>query len=103
MAYIGTLSCSDQLDTHVMDFITRLWPRRHKIVDEEKGLVFSLPMFRHRGGSGTIKIYNVPGVDTRAARTPPCMIRKAVCKKTIRGRRARTTLQIQPVEHRSGR
>ena len=32
-AYIGTLGCSDQLDTHVMDFITRLWPRRHEIVD----------------------------------------------------------------------
>ncbi len=64
MAYIGTLSCSDQLDTHVMDFITRLWPRRHEIVDEELGLVFSFPMFHHRGGSGTIKIYNVPGVDS---------------------------------------
>jgi hypothetical protein len=64
MAYIGTLSCSDQLDTHVMDFITRLWPRRHEIVDEELGLVFSFPMFQHRGGSGTIRIYNVPGVES---------------------------------------
>jgi hypothetical protein len=64
MAYLGTLSCSDQLDTHVMDFITRLWPRRHEIVDEEIGLVFSFPMFQHRGGTGTIKIYNVPGVDS---------------------------------------
>lgn len=64
MAYIGTLSCSDQLDTHVMDFITRLWPRRHEIVDEEIGLVFSFPMFQHRGGSGTIRIYNVPGIDS---------------------------------------
>jgi hypothetical protein len=64
MAYIGTLSCSDQLDTHVMDFITRLWPRRHEIVDEQLGLVFSFPMFQHRGGSGTIKIYHVPGVDS---------------------------------------
>jgi hypothetical protein len=64
MAYIGTLSCSDQLDTHVMDFITRLWPRRHEIVDEELGLVFSFPMFQHRGGTGTIKIYNVPGTDS---------------------------------------
>jgi hypothetical protein len=64
MAYLGTLSCSDQLDTHVMDFITRLWPRRHEIVDEEYGLVFSFPMFQHRGGSGTIKIQNVPGVDS---------------------------------------
>jgi hypothetical protein len=64
MAYIGTLSCSDQLDTHVMDFITRLWPRRHEIVDEEYGIVFSFPLFNHRGGSGTIRIYNVPGVDS---------------------------------------
>ena len=64
MAYIGTLSCSDQFDTHVMDFITRLWPRRHEIVDEEYGLVFSFPMFQHRGGSGTIRIYNVPGVES---------------------------------------
>jgi hypothetical protein len=64
MAYIGTLSCSDQLDTHVMDFITRLWPRRHEIVDQELGIVFSFPMFHHRGGSGTIKVYHVPGVDS---------------------------------------
>jgi hypothetical protein len=64
MAYIGTLSCSDQFDTHVMDFITRLWPRRHEIVDEELGIVFSFPMFQHRGGTGPIKIYNVPGVDS---------------------------------------
>ncbi len=64
MAYIGTMSCSDQLDTHVMDFITRLWPRRHEIVDEEKGLVFSFPMFQHRGMTGPVRIYNVPGVET---------------------------------------
>ena len=64
MASIGTMSCSDQLDTHVMDFITRLWPRRHEIVDEEKGLVFSFPMFQHRGGTGPIRIHNVPGVDS---------------------------------------
>jgi hypothetical protein len=64
MAYIGTLSCSDQFDTHVMDFITRLWPRRHEIVDEELGIVFSFPMFQHRGGTGTIRIHNVPGTDS---------------------------------------
>lgn len=64
MAYIGTLSCSDQLDTHVMDFITRLWPRRYEIVDQELGIVFAFPMFHHRGGSGTEKIYNVPGTDS---------------------------------------
>ena len=64
MAYIGTLSRSDQYDTHAMDFITRLWPRRHEIVDEELGIVYSFPMFQHRGGTGTIRIYNVPGTDS---------------------------------------
>ena len=64
MAYIGTLSCSNQFDTHVMDFITRLWPRRYEVVDEDKGLVFAFPMFQHRGGTGTIRVYNVLGVES---------------------------------------
>jgi hypothetical protein len=42
-------------------------PRRHEIVDEELGIVFSFPMFNHRGGSGTVKIYNVPGIDSMQA------------------------------------
>ncbi len=86
MAYIGTLSCSDQLDTHVMDFITRLWPRRHEIVDEEKGLVFSFPMFQHRGGSGTIKIYNVPGVDSLPLGGSTSNLQAAEMFKIDRGR-----------------
>lgn len=62
MAYIGTLSCSAQFDTHIMDFIARLWPRRHEVVDEQKGLVFSFPMFQQPGQRGPFKVYNVPGV-----------------------------------------
>ncbi len=86
MAYIGTLSCSDQLDTHVMDFITRLWPRRHEIVDEELGLVFSFPMFQHRGGSGTVKIYNVPGVDSLPLGGSSSNLQAAEIFKIDRGR-----------------
>jgi len=86
MAYLGTLSCSDQLDTHVMDFITRLWPRRHEIVDEEYGLVFSFPMFQHRGGSGTIKIYNVPGVDSLPLGGSSSNLQAAEMFKIDRGR-----------------
>jgi hypothetical protein len=86
MAYIGTLSCSDQLDTHVMDFITRLWPRRHEIVDEELGLVYSLPMFQHRGGSGTIKIYNVPGVDSLPLGGSSSNLQAGEIFKIVRGR-----------------
>ena len=86
MAYIGTLSCSDQLDTHVMDFITRLWPRRHEIVDEELGIVFSFPMFNHRGGSGTIKIYNVPGTDSLPLGGSSSNLQAAELFKIDRGR-----------------
>jgi hypothetical protein len=47
MAIIGTLSCAQQLNSQVMSFITRLWPRRLGLVDEQKGLVYSFPMFQH--------------------------------------------------------
>jgi len=32
-------------------------------VDEQKGLVYSFPMFQHRGAVHDIKIKGVPGVD----------------------------------------
>jgi hypothetical protein len=60
------LSCSQQLDSQVMSFITRLWPRRLGLVDEQKGLVYSFPMFQHRGAVHDIKIKGVPGVDVLA-------------------------------------
>jgi hypothetical protein len=63
MAIIGTLSCAQQLNSQVMSFITRLWPRRLGLVDEQKGLVYSFPMFQHRGAVHEIKIKGVPGVD----------------------------------------
>ncbi len=63
MAIIGTLSCSQQLNSQVMSFITRLWPRRLGLVDEQKGLVYSFPMFQHRGAVHDIQIKGVPGVD----------------------------------------
>lgn len=64
MAYIGSLNCDAQLDTHVMDFIGRLWPRRYEAVDVEKGLVFAFPMFQHPGMRAPVKVYGVPGVDS---------------------------------------
>jgi hypothetical protein len=64
MAIIGTLSCKAQVDSQVLSFITRLWPRRLTVVDEQKGLVYAFPMFQHRGGVRTIKILGVPCVDS---------------------------------------
>jgi hypothetical protein len=64
MEYIGSLNCDAQLDTHVMDYIGRLWPRRYEVVDEQKGLVFAFPMFQHPGMAAPVKIVGVPGVDS---------------------------------------
>jgi len=64
MQYIGSLNCDAQLDTHVMDYIGRLWPRRYEVVDEQKGLVFAFPMFQHPGMRAPIRIVGVPGVDS---------------------------------------
>lgn len=64
MEYIGSLNCDAQLDTHVMDYIGRLWPRRYEVVDEQKGLVFAFPMFQHPGMTAPVRIVGVPGVDS---------------------------------------
>jgi hypothetical protein len=66
MALLGTFTCKAQIDSQVMSFITRLWPRRLAVIDEQKGLVFSFPMFQHRGGDRSVKIKGVPGVDSIA-------------------------------------
>jgi hypothetical protein len=64
MKYIGSLNCDAQLDTHVMDYIGRLWPRRYEVVDVQKGLVFAFPMFQHPGMRAPVRIFGVPGVDS---------------------------------------
>jgi hypothetical protein len=64
MARINALGVRDQINCHILSYITRIQPRRLWIVDEEMGLVFGFPMFVHRGNVRTIHIIGVPGVDT---------------------------------------
>jgi hypothetical protein len=61
---IGALGCRDSMNTHILSYITKIWPRRIIIIDEEKGLAFSFPMFVHRGNVRSIKVSGVPGIDT---------------------------------------
>jgi hypothetical protein len=63
MAKISMLGCAASMNTHGLMYITKIWPRRIIVFDEEKQLVFSFPMFVHRGNVRHIKISNVPGVD----------------------------------------
>ena len=44
----STMTCSQQVSTGIFNFITRIWPRR-LIVDEQKGLVATFPMFVENG------------------------------------------------------
>ncbi len=62
-AKIGALGCRDSINTHILSYISRIRPRRPLIVDEEMGLVYTFPMFNHRGNVRSIKIVGVPGVD----------------------------------------
>lgn len=41
--------CREQFDSGIFAFITHIDPRRYLVVDEERGLVFGMFMFNHRG------------------------------------------------------
>jgi hypothetical protein len=64
MAKLLAMGCHDSMNTHGLSYITKIRPRRLIVIDEERGLVFGLPMFVHRGNVRQIKIVGVPGVDT---------------------------------------
>jgi hypothetical protein len=60
------MTCSDQLSTGVMSYITDINRRRFIAVDEEMGLVFAYSIFVHNGEPGIMKITGVPGITERA-------------------------------------
>jgi hypothetical protein len=64
-AVFRSMSCSDQLSTNVMDYITDINQRRLLAVDEDMGLVFAYSMFVHSGEPEVMEIRGVPGVAER--------------------------------------
>jgi hypothetical protein len=65
------MTCSDQLSTGVMSYITDINRRRFIAVDEEMGLVFAFSIFVHNGEPEVMKITGVPGITERANRWGP--------------------------------
>ncbi len=61
MAAFGQQTCSDQLSTGVMSYISDITDRRVFAVDEEKGLVFAFSIFRHTGEPEMIKVKGPDG------------------------------------------
>jgi len=59
------MTCSDQLSTGVMSYITDINRPRFIAVDEKMGLVFAYSIFVHKGEPKVIKITGVPGITER--------------------------------------
>ena len=59
------MTCSDQLSTGVMSYITDINRRRIFAVDKEMGLVFAYSIFVHNGTPKVMKIIGVPGTTER--------------------------------------
>lgn len=64
-AALAALGCAAQVDSQMFAYITSIDLRRVQIVDEQRGLVFGLSMFRHAGKARTLPIKGVPGVTSR--------------------------------------
>ena len=86
MQRIRALPCAAAIDTHYLSYITGIDLRRVTIADEQRGLVFALTMFRHRGEARTITILNVPGIDTLPMNFGPIDLQAAHVFKISGGR-----------------
>ena len=76
MLKFSMLTCAQQIDTKTFAHMKRIRPRRALVIDEQKGLVGTFPLFVHDGTSRTAK----PGA-------PPSMLLNLVTMETfgIRG------------------
>jgi hypothetical protein len=54
------MNCSDQLDTKILSGIKKIWPRRVLIVDEQKVVVATFPLFVHDGTRRTADTVGLP-------------------------------------------
>jgi hypothetical protein len=65
------MTCSEQLSTGVMSYITDINKRRLLAVDEKMGLVFAMSIFRHNGEPKIMKITGMPGITERENKYGP--------------------------------
>jgi hypothetical protein len=63
MARMGAMTCRDQLNTRLMQYITMIRPRRLQVIDETRGLVLGFPRFVHRGDNRRLKLRGVEGIE----------------------------------------
>ena len=54
----GAMTCREQINTHLFNYITRIQPRRFVVVDEPHQAVLAIVMFHHNGRTTEV---DVPG------------------------------------------
>jgi len=62
MLKFSMLTCAQQIDTKTFAYMKHIRPRRALIIDEQKGLVATFPLFVHDGTSRTAKPGDTPGM-----------------------------------------
>jgi hypothetical protein len=62
MLKFSMLTCAQQIDTKIFAYMKHIRPRRALIVDEQKGLVATFPLFVHDGTSRNAKPDAPPGM-----------------------------------------
>jgi len=62
MLKFSMLTCAQQIDTKIFAYMKHIRPRRALIVDEQKGLVATFPLFVHDGTSRNAKPEAPPGM-----------------------------------------
>lgn len=85
-AVFRRMTCSGQLSSNVMAYITDITQRRLLAVDEEYGLVFAYSMFEHSGQPDVFEIRGVPGVTQRENEWGPFNLPAAHVFKIRNGR-----------------
>ena len=46
---LSTMTCEQQISTRIFNGVKKIWPRRALVIDEQKGLVATFPLFVHDG------------------------------------------------------
>jgi hypothetical protein len=62
MLKFSMLTCAQQIDTKTFAYMKHIRPRRVLVIDEQKGLVATFPLFIHDGTSRTAKPDAAPGM-----------------------------------------
>jgi len=62
MLAFSMLTCAQQIDTKIFAYMKYIRPRRALIIDEQKGLVATFPLFVHDGTRRNAKPGDPPGM-----------------------------------------